>query len=87
MTEDEKKAALAVGDIVEVTSPASASDGSGICFTRALAVVHEIRAWGVLACIPVPWTEPHAIIPMRLAWEDFDLTGGKVSLYPADETP
>jgi hypothetical protein len=82
MTEEEKKAALQPGDIVRVSSDAAAAADPGIQYFGALCVVHEIRGWGVLAAIPVPWAEKHAIIPVRLTWEDFDLTGGRIPWGP-----
>jgi hypothetical protein len=82
MTEEEKRAALKEGDIIRVTSDAASSANPGIRYFGALCIVDEIRGWGVLAMIPVPWAGTDAIIPVRLAWEDFDLTGGKVPLAP-----
>lgn len=84
MTEDEKKAALKSGDIIRVVSDAACTADPGIQYFGALCVVHEVRGWGVLAAIPVPWTDKHAIIPVRLAWEDFDLTGGRIPWEPEE---
>lgn len=40
-------------------------------FGGCFAIVEEVRAWGVVAYVPVPDKQPGTIAPVRLEWTHF----------------
>jgi hypothetical protein len=58
---------LSPGDIVQI--------GPSHPWACCLAVVDEVRPWGVMAYVHIPKEEGQAYT--RLAWADFEVVGGR----------
>lgn len=66
------------GDIVLVTT-------RGLGWQGCLVIVEELRNWGVTGFLRAPMQD--GLIYVRLAWEDFETTGGHVTLEPPPPEP
>jgi hypothetical protein len=69
---------VAERDIIQLVPPSK--------WAGCLAVVCEVREWGVVAYVPLPGPCDGVVMMVdekraytRLDWDDFTLTGGKVS--------
>ena len=63
------------GDIVLVTAV-------GFGWQGCLAIVEEVLAWGVTGFLRAPMQD--GLVYIRLAWDDFEITGGHVTLEPPE---
>jgi hypothetical protein len=66
---------VAVNDIIQIANDRSVNQA----FNETLAVVYEVKAWGVLAYVraPTPDNPEGGLYYVRLAWGTFRATGGK----------
>ncbi len=69
MTEFSVYRVYEVGDVVQIDP--ERQPGFGGC----LAIIEEVRDWGVVAYVPVPDKEPGTIAPIRLEWADCSHVG------------
>lgn len=66
------------GDIVLVTAV-------GLGWQGCLVIVEEVRSWGVTGFLRAPMQD--GLVYIRLAWDDFHLTGGHVEIEPPPPEP
>jgi len=70
---------VSVGDVVQINPEAHPK------FAACFAIVEEVRAWGVIAYVPVPDKQPGTIAPIRLEWKDCAPIGHAIWVQPPDE--
>jgi hypothetical protein len=77
MADPEMREFMTRGDIIQIDPDLATNIGFGAC----LAVVDEIKAWGVQAYVQALGTrsERGGQAFIRLNWPDFELTGGAVA--------